>query len=349
MSAEAPLFDVTVTRSGREEHVLRLEGEDSAPAEEPTAERDAPEPAPLPLSPAVTASEPAVSARDEEEALYSKMRACLSALDPGTAEWNATVLRLARRVEALGIGVVNVLNAELIAEHDVLRFERSGKTLDWRRFARMPFEGTHLRGERSAIEEEAQAIALEAEGPFIMLGRNEEERLREKEEHQEYLAARRAKLEERRKKLGEEQAVIGAEWKALDVLPEIIHRVPRALASWRVRYSLEWLRGLRLMFREEDLPPELGGLLDVIGQKVAHPKKYTRWKASEQERKVLYLWGMRTHLSRDAREKRAGELGFGSGESSGAWESLERVARRYVARSRAKVAPVQEVETEEEL
>lgn len=284
---------------------------------------------------------------DEEKALYFG-----APEETPSAGRDAAILGLSRQAEEMGISVVNLLSETILAEHDVRRFERNGKTLDWRRFSRTIGTAQRLRRERSDIEKEARTIA---EGPHYILGRSPEERDRATQDHQKYFAAKESTLEKRRRKLEEEWSALGVEWKALYVLPEIIQKVRASLECWRVRYALDWLRASRLMYSEEDLPPELTELLDLIGKKVARPKKYTRWKASEQERKVLYVWGMRTYLDRDAREKAARGLGFGSGEFSGAWDSLERVARRYVAgarakeaHARAKDAPAHEKEPEDE-
>lgn len=285
----------------------------------------------------------AVPFTDDESALYFG-----APEETPIARRNEAILGLSRQAEELGISVVNLLSETILAENDVRHFERwSGKRLEWGPFMNCTLTAQRLRRERSDIEKEARAIT---EGPYIILGRSPEERDRATQEHQQYLAAREATLEKRRRKLEEEWSALGEEWKALDVLTEIIRNRHRAPSCPRVRIALECLRSSRLLYSEEELPLELKELLDDIGRKVARPKKYTRWKASEQERKVLYVWGMRTHLGRDAREKRAQGLGFHANENKGstAWGSLERVARRYVARSRAKETPAQETEPEDE-
>jgi hypothetical protein len=279
---------------------------------------------------------------DEEKALYFG-----APEETPIARRDAAILGLSRQAEELGISVVNLLSGLLLAEHDVLRFERNGKMLEWRRFSRTIETARRLRVEHSAIEEEARAIARETNGPFIILGRNPDERLSEKQQHQEDLAARKAKLEERRKKLEEGRSALAEEWKALHVLPEIIQKVHSSLECWRVRYALEWLRASRLLYAEKDLPPELRKLLDLIGNKVAHPKKYTGWKQSEREKAILGAWNAREWLGRAAMEAAAARLfppnkrapnKRAKGERTDAVEKLEREARRYIARARAKEA-----------
>lgn len=130
------------------------------------------------------------------------------------------------------------------------------------------------------------------------------------------------------------------EWKALNVFPEIIRKVPNALGCPRVRLALKWLHASHILFKDKELPHELGELLDDIGKAIASPKKNTGWKQSEREKAILFVWRMRKHLSHDARQKAAKALGLGSNlskkEESDAWNSVERQAKRYEARAQAK-------------
>lgn len=276
-----------------------------------------------PSSPDAEAPEPAEHGHlerftDEEHALYFG-----APEETPIARRDAAILGLSRQAEALGISVVNLLSGLILAEHEVRRVERNGKTLDWGRFSRTTATAQRLRRERSDIEKEARAVT---EALYISLAESPEERQREE---QEYRAARGAQNEKRRERLEEEARALGGEWKALYVLPEIIRDAPHALECWRVRYALAWLRAQRLLYAEDDLPPELGKLLDLIGQKVAHPKRY-KWRPSERETLIVNVWGMRAHFSPDARQKKAEALGLEG------WESLKSMALRYLASERAK-------------
>lgn len=208
MSA-APLFDVTVTHSGREEHVLRLGAEGWKPARE------------------------------------------------------ALLLNYVRQAEALGIDVVHVLSDFLLAEDAVRAFEqRKGGALDAKRFPPM-------RGSAASLAPE--------------------------------------------------------EWKALDLLADIIRNVPRALSCLRVRNTLEWLRVERLEHAERDLPA-LTRLLDEIGGIIARPRL---WSRLERRISILRAWEARSSfLSPDARDAEAKRLKLGE------WKSLAREARRYIAENR---------------
>lgn len=218
-----------------------------------------------------------------------------------------------------------------LAENSVRRFEkRTGEILDWRRFARTIETARHLMLERSAIEHEAKAIR----GPAFILGRTLKERQRET---QESFAALKALNEKRRERLEEQQNALAAEWKALNFLSEVLDHVPDALECRRVRLALRCLRGSWILFREEDLPPELRKLLERVGRAIANPQKYTGWKPTKKEQARLNLWGMRDSLTPDERERRATALGLGkkreapTGGVTG-WESLKALTFRYIAR-----------------
>lgn len=105
MSA-APLFDVTVHRSGREEITLRLGGDEPEPAV-----REAPE--------------PVERERFTDEERVLRLENGDPSEDP-TAGRDAPILACARKAEALGINVVDLLNEALVAESAV----REAKPVD---------------------------------------------------------------------------------------------------------------------------------------------------------------------------------------------------------------------------
>lgn len=137
-------------------------------------------------------------------------------------------------------------------------------------------------------------------------------------------------------------------WKELDVLKEILYCVPNALSCWRVRQALHGLRTARRLHAERDRPREMRQLLRRIGEAIADPKKIkSPWArdARETERdaretEIMDTWERRGVLSPNARSQEAKKLGLGSNpskkEESDAWSSVERQARRYIARARAK-------------
>jgi len=278
---------------------------------------------------------PIVPFTDEENALYFG-----APEETPMARRDAAILGHARKVEAHGNNVVNLLSELEFGEIAVSRFERkTGKAIEWRLFRRVPLEARRQDREDEEIKKETRAIT---EGPYISLAGSPEERQREE---QGYRAARRAQNEERRKKLEEDRIALRSEWKEMRVLRHLIRDERDALECPRVRRALENLRASALMYADKDLRPEPRRLLDLIGNAIAHPKKYTGWKPSERENKVLFLWGERTRYSPAAFEAAAAGLfppnkkppkkTAKDGKSS-AVEKLEREARRYIAKARAK-------------
>lgn len=259
------------------------------------------------------------------------------------ARRDEAILGHARKAEARGNNVVNLLSELEFGDLAVSRFERrTGKAIEWRRFFRVPLEASQQRRESEEIKKEAIAI----EQPAIIIFQTPEEKLREIQRHQEWVAARRAKLEERRKKLEEERVALGAEWKKMYVLRDLIRDDPKALECPRVRSALYSLRASALLYANKDLPSELKTLLRLTGNAIAHPKKY-RWKPSEQENKVRYLWNARARYSPAAFEvaaeglfppnKKPPKKTAKDGKSS-AVAKLEREYRRYNAKALAKEA-----------
>jgi len=122
------------------------------------------------------------------------------------------------------------------------------------------------------------------------------------------------------------------DWKALDVLVDILRGVPNALGCWRVRYALSWLRAKRHLRDEKDLPPELKKLLRRVGDAVADPKKpgahVRERRAAPRRGAILTTWQYRDLLAPDARATRAEALGFAD------WDSLKRQALRYLGDKR---------------
>jgi hypothetical protein len=206
---------------------------------------------------------------------------------------------------------VNLLNEALVAEIDVRDFERrTGRALEVERF-------THAMRTCEDLSRVLRTIALSA-------GMTEEMLLE--------LLPRFAKDWKAKGKLAAGKAErlrgeIAEGWKALDVLTEIIRNVPHALECRRDRYALAWLRAPRLLREEKDTPRELKALLRRIGAAVADPKKIPRRKPTPRQTAILNVWRLSRYGDLD-REEAAKRLGLAD------WASLERVARRYIAREK---------------
>lgn len=221
--------------------------------------------------------------------------------DTPAARRDAAIQGLTRQAEALGISVVNLINEALLAEIDVRDFERrTGRALEMERFVGV--------ARLMRVMDDARDCERKTGKPLTSV----------EELHRE----------------------IAEGWKSLDVLKEIFQNVPRALECWRVRYALEWLRAPRLLREEKGTPRELKALLRRIGAAIADPTKIPRLKPDPRRERIYDAWGGRAFLGSEAREDAARALGFRSSEEgSGAWASLARVARRYIARARAMGGP----------
>jgi hypothetical protein len=308
---------------------------DRAPVEGPAA--PAAERSKAPPVSVSRSGHPIVPFTDEENALYFG-----APEETPIARRDAAILGHARKVEAHGNNVVNLLSELEFGEIAVSRFERrAGKAIEWGLFRRVPLEARRQDREDEEIKKETRAIT---EGPYISLAGSPEERRREE---QEYRAARRAQNEERRRKLEADRIALRAEWEEMRVLRDLIRDERDALKCPRVRRALENLRASALMYADKDLRPEPRRLLDLIGKAIAHPKKYKGWKLSEQENKVRYLWNARARYSPAAFEaaaeglfppnKKPPKKTAKDGKSS-AVAKLEREYRRYNAKALAKEA-----------
>ena len=275
---------------------------------------------------------------DEEKSLYFGA----PAETPVNAR-DAAILGHARKAETYGNNVVNVLSELEFGEIAVSRFERKkGRVIDWGSFFRVPLDERQLRTEREEIEKEAHAIEM----PTVIIFDSPEGKLREHQRHLEYVAARRAKLEERRRRLEEKKIALAAEWKEMYALRDLIRDDSKALECPRVRAALHSLRASALLFANKELPSELKELLSRIGKAIAHPRKYTGWKPSVREREVLGLWSSRSLYSHAAfsvaaerlfpSNRKSAARRTAEGGTTSAEAKLEREARRYIARARAK-------------
>jgi hypothetical protein len=128
-------------------------------------------------------------------------------------------------------------------------------------------------------------------------------------------------------------ALTTEDWKALEVLVEILTAVPGALGSRRVRYALEWLSAQRLIHEEKDLPAGLRKLLRRIGNAISKPRKlgfYVRGRRTEaRSAEILRAYFTARNLGTDGlnsnqRDSLAERVGLRD------WATLARMAKRYL-------------------
>ena len=306
MSA-APLFDVVVHRSGRENHVLRLGNDEH----EPRGLRD-------PLHRDKTQGRRPRVLADEEEKLLEvakDLKRAQSARPSKQGRLGALeCLRAALRAQEIEADSKNPVLTVRVVPYDSVNqnVEQCAYTLAYAREAsELGISAAGLLSQ--ACEAERAVRGLEKlTVPFDM----------------ESVMRR----DPRRLDLPPEG------WEALDVLSKIIHYVPRALDCPRVRYGLRWLQNARCVRAENAVPNELKRLLRRIGESVAKPPKDKGkgpwWEpVTERERAILRAWSERERLNQEERERRAEALGFRSepGEGIDAWDSLSRTVRRWRA------------------
>lgn len=116
------------------------------------------------------------------------------------------------------------------------------------------------------------------------------------------------------------------DWKALDVLTEIIRKVPEALDCRRVVNMLQVLRKMWLLrgMMEGSLPPEHARLLGRIGAAIADPPKIRFGKPgpTKREMEILEVWERRERLGPEERQEAAEALGLEG------WESVKTMGLR---------------------